>query len=77
MENRESGIFEPKAPQKIKGASDAQKALRFLFFLAAVVLGALLYLLLRNPELRPVKKYYKGLDKQDVDLMCEAFPPGW
>ena len=71
----EQGIFEPKAlPSDRVPVSGTVRAIRLAVFLAMIVTGLLIWLALRNPFMRPVKRYYKGLTKCDPAAMTEAFP---
>ncbi len=74
-EAQQSGIFQPKPPmQAPKVLSGEQLAKRVAIVLAVILIAAGIAILFRNPFLKPVKKYYKGLEQQSVDAMSEAFP---
>lgn len=73
----ETGIFEPKAlPADRIPVSGTVRAVRLAVFLAMIVIGVLIWLALRDPFMKPVRRYYKGLTKGDPAAMAEAFP-GW
>ena len=71
----EQGIFEPKplSADRIP-VSGTVRAIRFAVFLLMVTAGVLIWLALRNPFMRPLKAYYKGLSARDPAAMSEAFP---
>ena len=70
-----SGIFEPK-PIDTENVplSGPQKAIRLTIILAVLVLIGIICLLLRNPFMKPVKSFYRGLSHGDVISMTQAFP---
>ena len=71
----EQGIFEPK-PLNVDRlpVSGTVRAIRLGVFLLMISAGVLIWLALRNPFMRPVKRYYKALNKRDTAAMTEAFP---
>ena len=70
-----SGIFEPKPlPLDRRPLSGTQKAIRVGIGLAAVVLVLAVWLMLRNPFMKPVNRYFKGLTSRDPQAMTDAFP---
>ena len=50
------------------------RAIRLGVFLLMITAGVLIWLALRNPFMRPVKRYYKALDRRDPAAMTAVFP---
>ncbi len=72
---QQSGVFEPKAAQQWKlPLSGGQLALRIVIVTAVIIIGLVLYFVLSEAYQRPIKKYYKGYEKNDPAMMAEAFP---
>ena len=71
----EQGIFEPK-PLNVDRlpVSGTVRAIRLGVFLLMITAGVLIWLALRNPFMRPVKRYYKALDRRDPAAMTAVFP---
>lgn len=70
-----SGIFEPKPLQTDKlPLTGPQKAFRLLIIITVLLLCAVIWLLMRNPFMKPVKNFYRGLSHHDVSIMTTAFP---
>ena len=75
MLTEQTGIFDPKPIDADKlPLSGPQKAFRLMIILAVLVLTGLIFLLMRNPFMKPVKAFYRGLSHSDVSAMTEAFP---
>ena len=74
---QESGIFEPKPISADHlPLTGAQKGWRIAAVIAVLLLAFTIWLLLKNPFMKPVNQYYKGLSKRNTAAMSEAFP-GW
>lgn len=70
-----SGIFEPQPIQTDKAPlTGPQKAFRLLIILSVLVLTGLIWLLLRNPFMKPVKEFYRGMSHSEINTMTQAFP---
>ena len=69
----QQGIFEPKPPMQAP-ESGMKKAWKLITVLAVLVLAGVIWALSRNPFMRPVKIFYKGLEREDYTAMAEAFP---
>ena len=54
--------------------SGSQKALRFGIAVGVLLLIWVIWGLSRNPFMKPVRTYYKGLSHEDPAQMAEAFP---
>lgn len=74
-EQPQSGIFEPKSFDPAQAPPSGARRAAWLLIGCGIALAAVLaWLLLRNPFLKPVRRYFKGLRRQDAAVMCEAFP---
>lgn len=70
-----TGIFDTDSPDGIKlPLSGPQKAFRFTIIISVLVLAGLIFLFLRNPFMKPVNAFYRGLSHGDVNAMTSAFP---
>ncbi|MBQ8922000.1 MAG: hypothetical protein IJ060_07570 [Oscillospiraceae bacterium] len=72
---QQGGIYEPKTAEMWKTPlTGKQIALRIMIAAAVVIIGLVLYFALSDAYERPIKKYYKGFQKNDAEMMAEAFP---
>jgi len=70
-----SGIFEPKPISvDMRPLTGTQKAWRFAAVIALLLLALAVFLLLKDPFMKPVNRYYKALSKRDNAAMTDAFP---
>ena len=70
-----SGIFEPKPlPPEQMPLTGVQKAWRAAAVIAALLLVFTVWLMLRNPFMKPVNRYFKELSRRDPAAMTGAFP---
>ncbi|MBR6419365.1 MAG: hypothetical protein IKS42_03440 [Oscillospiraceae bacterium] len=71
----ESGIFERKefqpADLPLSGKQKSERLIAAIFVLIACVC---VYLVLKDPFMKPVRTFYKGMSRQSAAGMCEAFP---
>ena len=75
QEKEMSGIFEPKSvPVTGLPLSGTQKAVRFCIALGVLLLAVIVLVMLHNPFMKPVRRYYKALEQRDAARMCDAFP---
>ena len=70
-----SGIFEPKPQMQAVGIkSGKRKAMELAIAVVAVIAVVIVVAVCKNLYLKPIRGYYKGLSKDSVDKMCDAFP---
>ncbi len=72
---QQTGIFETNNPVMKKAPlSGKQLSIRIIICTALVVLGFVLYFVISDSYQSPIKKYYKGYEKNDISAMEKAFP---
>ncbi len=68
------GILSPKQPVIAKVATGTQRAVRLAIVICVLTVAVIVFLLVRDRYQKPVKVYYKALEAQNADKMCDAFP---